>query len=554
MPQDAFTIKYVAKELRSTLSGGKISKITQPQKDTLSFIIYTQKGSLKLETCLSAKACRINLCDTETPAPKNAPSFCMLLRKHLQNAEITDIEQVKDERVIYIDFLCTSEFEITPMRLYLELMGKYSNAALCKDGIILGALKQTAIGENTKRVLFSGAKYTLPASQEKISPDNREGLEKLLKNASGDAAKFISDNVRGVAYSTALDIVATYGDSPSAENVYDYLCGNYTDPCVTYSDGKPADFKVRSADKNAKRYPSVLEAQAAYYGYVTEKDEFEFKKHKISGALNSAIKKCEKRLAEESQKLLECDGAADVRLKGELLTANLYLVPRGADKFEAVNYYDEDGGKITIRLDKSLSPADNAQKFFRKYAKLKRTAANVSAQKAQTEQRLEYLNSISAHLASADCLCDLQAAEEELISCGIIKPEVSPKKKKDEALPPRTYFIDGFKIISGRNNLQNDRLLKKLAPSDIWLHTQGYHSSHVAIITDGKTVPDEVLKAAAEICVNYSDGKSGGKIPVDFTLSKYVKKPNGSAAGFVVYTDYKTILAEANPHENDRKE
>ncbi len=121
-------------------------------------------------------------------------------------------------------------------------------------------------------------------------------------------------------------------------------------------------------------------------------------------------------------------------------------------------------------------------------------------------------------------------------------------------MPPRTYLIGGFKIISGRNNLQNDRLLKKLAPSDIWLHTQGYHSSHVAVIADGKTVPDEVLKAAAEICVNYSDGKSGGKIPVDFTLSKYVKKPNGSAAGFVVYTDYKTILAEANPHENDRKE
>ena len=550
MPQDAFTIKYIASELKERLVGGKISKITQPYKDCLSFIIYTQKGSLKLETCLSAKGCRINLSKTEAPAPKTAPSFCMLLRKHLQNAQITNIEQVKDERVVFIDFLCTSEFEIAPMRLYLELMGKYSNAALVKDGVILGALKQTAIGENTRRVLFSGVKYTLPAGQEKISPSDTEGLEKLFENRPADLAKFISDNIKGVAYSTALDIVLTCGEGASLAEIQEYLCGGYCEPCVIFEGGEPADFKVRSADKNAKKYPSVLEAQAEYYAYVTQKDEFELKKRRIMTILNSAIKKCEKRLSEESQKLLECDGAENIRLKGELLTANLYKIERGMDKFEAVNYYDEEGGTITIALDKSLSPADNAQKFFKKYAKLKRTAANVSEQKAQTQSRLKYLNSIKAHLFSADCLCDLQAIEEELISCGIVKPEAQPKKKKDVSLPPRTYLIEGFRIISGRNNLQNDRLLKKLAPNDIWLHTQSYHSSHVGIITEGKPVPDSVLLAAAEICVNYSDGKAGGKIPVDYALAKFVKKPSGGAAGFVVYTDYKTLLAQANPHEN----
>ena len=550
MPQDAFTIKYIASELKERLVGGKISKITQPYKDCLSFIIYTQKGSLKLETCLSAKGCRINLSKTEAPAPKTAPSFCMLLRKHLQNAQITNIEQVKDERVVFIDFLCTSEFEIAPMRLYLELMGKYSNAALVKDGVILGALKQTAIGENTRRVLFSGVKYTLPAGQEKISPSDTEGLEKLFENRPADLAKFISDNIKGVAYSTALDIVLTCGENATLAEIQEYLCGGYCEPCVIFEGGEPADFKVRSADKNAKKFPSVLEAQAEYYAYVTQKDEFELKKRRILTILNSAIKKCEKRLSEESQKLLECDGAENICLKGELLTANLYKIERGMDKFEAVNYYDEEGGTITIALDKSLSPADNAQKFFKKYAKLKRTAANVSEQKAQTQSRLKYLNSIKAHLSSADCLCDLQAIEEELISCGIVKPEAQPKKKKDVSLPPRTYLIEGFRIISGRNNLQNDRLLKKLAPNDIWLHSQSYHSSHVGIITEGKPVPDSVLLAAAEICVNYSDGKAGGKIPVDYALAKFVKKPSGGAAGFVVYTDYKTLLAQANPHEN----
>lgn len=549
MPQDAFTIKFIAKELRGVLVGGKISKITQPYKDSLSFIIYTQNGSVKLETCLSAKGCRINLCKTEANAPKTAPAFCMLLRKHLQNAQITHIGQIEDERVVFIDFLCTSEFEVAPMTLYLELMGKYSNAALCKNGVILGALKQTAIGETTKRVLFSGVKYTLPTGQEKISPRDTDGLKRLFELRSSDLAKFISDNIKGVAYSTALEIVSTYGEKATVEQIQSYLCGDFCEPCVIYREGEPVDFKVRSADKNAKKYPSVLEAQTAYYAYVTQKDEFELKKRRILTILNSALKKCEKRLSEESQKLLECDGAENIRLKGELLTANLYKIERGADKFEAVNYYDEAGGTITIALDKSLSPADNAQKFFKRYAKLKRTAISVSEQKAQTEDRLKYLNSISAHLYFSDCICDLQAIEEELIACGIIKTEATPKKKKDEPLPPRTYLIDGFKIISGRNNLQNDRLMKKLAPNDIWLHTQSYHSSHIGIITDGKAVPDKVLLTAAEICVNYSDGRAGGKIPVDYALAKFVKKPSGSAAGFAVYTDYKTLLAEANPHE-----
>lgn len=552
MPQDAFTIKYIVKELRQMLSGGKVSKITQPAKDALSFIIYTRNGSVKLETCLSAKGCRINICDGEISAPKIAPAFCMLLRKHLQNAEIAEIGQIENERVVYIDFICTSEFEVVPMRLYLELMGKYSNASLVKDGIILGALKQTAIGENTKRVLFSGVKYTLPTSQDKISPDDEEGIKALISRG-GDIAKLIADNVRGVAYTTAADIENLY-PSPSASQICAYLSGDVSDPCVIYRDGQPADFKARSSDLSAKRYPTVLEAQAAYYAYVTQKDEFELKKNKIRSSLNSARKKCEKRLAEEAQKLLECEGAEDVRLKGELLTANLHLIKRGDGSFEAVNYYDEAGGTVTIALDKSLTPAENAQKFYRRYAKLKRTAANVSAQKAQTESRLDYLDSINAHLSSADCMCDLKAAEEELIACGIIKAEVSPKKKKDEGLPPRAFETGGFRIISGRNNLQNDRILKKLAPDDLWLHTQSYHSSHVAIITEGRSVPDEVIKTAAEICANYSEGRSGGKIPVDYTRAKFVKKPNGAAAGFVVYTDYKTALVEADPHENYRKD
>ena len=188
MPQDAFTLRYIAKELKQRLTGGKISKIVQPDRDNLIFIIYTANGNVKLEACLSAQASRLSLTDGETTAPLTAPNFCMLLRKHLQNAEILDIEQPDFERIIYFDLKCVSDFSESVMRLYFEIMGKYSNAVLTENGVITGALKTTSIGENTKRVLFGGVKYTLPEPQDKFPPEDTAAVAEALKRYEGDKA------------------------------------------------------------------------------------------------------------------------------------------------------------------------------------------------------------------------------------------------------------------------------------------------------------------------------------------------------------------------------
>lgn len=547
MPQDAFTIKYIAKELNSLLAGGKISRINQPDRDTLIFIIYTAKGTLKLETCLSAKYCRINITDSDTPAPKNAPSFCMLLRKHLQNAEILKVEQIEGERIVYFDLKCVSEFEVLTMRFYFELMGKYSNAVLTQNGIICGALKTASIGENTRRVLFPGVKYALPEPQDKISPEDLAGLEKLLAVPHGDAAKFIADNVRGIAYSTALEMCAELGENLTAEGVNRYICGGQISPCVVLRDGQPEDFKVRSAEKTIINYPTVLQAQSAYYAFVCAKRAFEEKKRKLLSALNSAVKKLEKRLAAINDKLSECDGAEDIKLKGELITANIYAVKRGMSSFEAVNYYDEKGGTVKIALDRSLSPSENAQRYYKKYAKLKRTYQSVSVQKEEAEEKLGYLNSINSHICTAESILDLEETETELTENGILKAEKIAVKKQAPA-PFRRFTAEGFTVLCGRNNVQNDRLLKALSPNDLWLHTHSYHSSHVGIVTEGKAVPDGVIKIAAEICAYYSEGRAGTKIAVDYALRKFVKKPPKANAGFVIYTDYKTALADPDPH------
>lgn len=547
MPQDAFTIKYVADELKALLSGGKISRIIQPARDELTFIIYTGKANVKLEACLAAQDTRLSISQDDKPVPVNAPNFCMLLRKHLQNAEILDIVQPDFERIIYFDFKCVSDFSSSVMRLYFELMGKYSNAVLCENGIIVGALKTTSIGENTKRVLFSGVKYVPPEKQDKVSPENLNGLESVMKFASGDKAKFICSRIKGIAYTTALDMVNVYGEKLSAKNIYDYVFNSDPAPCITYLNGKPSDFKVRSEEKDKKIYPSVLEAQSAYYSYIYEKRTFSGKKTKLESALNSAVKKVEKRLAVIDEKLAECKGAEDIKLKGELITANIYALQRGMKSFEAVNYYDPDCGKIKIELDETLTPSGNAQKYYKRYAKLKRTQESVTKQREEAEEKYNYLSSIHANISAAETLLDLEETEEELIQLGLLKtPDI--RKKKQAPAPYRTYLYGGFKIIAGRNNLQNERLTKSLSPDDLWLHTQKYHSSHVAVISEGRQVPEKVIKIAAEICAYYSDGRSGNKIPVDFTLKKYVKKPPKTNAGFVIYTDYKTALADPEPH------
>ncbi len=553
MPQDAFTLKHIKNKLKSALVGGKISKINQPTRDTLTFIIYTAKGTLKLDICLSAQTNGIIITKNEKSNPQVAPNFCMLLRKHLQNAEITGIEQIDFERVIYFDLNCFSEFEQTAMRLYIEIMGKYSNAILTKDGIIVGALKMTALTDDVKRTLFSGVKYELPTPQDKADPTSLSALKVLFEREFSDAVKFICDNVKGIAYTTALDMVEFYGEGITAEQVYEYVNSERIEPCVVYQNGAPSDFAARSCSDNIKLYDDIMQAQEAYYSFVTSKRNFEDKKRKLFSALNTAIKKCDKRRAQIEGKLAECSEAENTKLKGELITANIYALERGMKSFEAVNYYDEKGGKIKIDLDTFLSPAQNAQKYYKKYAKLKRTQDNLEVQSIENEDKSDYLDSILSSINTAEEIDELIETEEELKSLGLIKTVNEGKRKsKPQTSKFRQYLCGGFKIISGCNNLQNDRLLKSVSGADLWLHTQKFHSSHVAIITEGKTVTDDVLLVAAQICAYYSDGRSANKVPVDYTLRKFVKKPPKSNAGFVIYTDYKTVLVEPNAHEKSR--
>ena len=536
MPQDAFTLRLNALELNSTLSGGKINKINQPEREEVTFLIYTGKKVLKLALNVNASDCGAYFTEAAKENPAVAPNFCMLLRKHLQNAEIKEVALVGFERILAFRFFCVSDFSSTEKVLYAEIMGKYSNLVLTENGVILGALKTTTLGDNSKRLIFTGAKYALPAPQDKVDPTDYPALFELLQNApEGNLAEFLFQHVRGIAPVTAESIVKHYGGGIFAKHVYDYLFSNEITACVN-----ERDFMARW-EEGATLFPSLSAAQAYFYGKRRQEKNVATQRRKLQSALHSALKKQEKRLSQIAQKQRECKDAELNRVKGELLTANLWRIEKGAKGCELENFYGE--GTLKILLDPTRSPSENAQGYFKRYRKEKRTLEVLAPQEEETKSELSYLESLSAAVEYARDMEDLTALEEELVSAGILK--VQGAKKKQTSLPFRSFDKDGFRILIGRNNLENDKLVRSSKDDDLWLHAKAYHSSHVVIKTEGKKVPDEVLLFAAKLCAQYSQGK-GDKVAVDYCEIKFVKKPPKSKAGFVIYTDYKTLLVDPN--------
>ena len=564
MPQDAFHIKRLAQELHAFLRGGKINRISQVNKDELTFIIYTGKTTVKLIVSANATGARVCLAATEKEPAAVAPNFCMLLRKHLQNAEILEISQVEQERIIALTLHCTGDFSSCNRVLYCELMGKYSNVILTENGVILGALKTTALLDESHRVLLSGARYLPPAPQDKLSPLDGAGMRsrfESFENIHADGydnemlARFIFDNVAGFALATAREIARRYLSAQKPEPLETFIPRFFTDePCnphLQYENGKPVDY-FAFAVENGKKIPSLCKAEDEFYYYRESKKDFEDKKRRLESAVRALKKKTAKRLQDVTERLTDAERAEENRIKGELLTANLYAVQKGDKCVEVQNWYDEKGGTIKISLDETLSPSKNAQRYFKTYNKQKRAKEILTPMRAQEEAELSYIESIFTAIALAETQDDLAEIQTELIALGAIKaPQTKQNKKGAKAqaeIPFREYTHAGFRILAGRNNVQNDRLLRLASAEDIWLHTQKYHSSHVIIVTDGKQVQDETLLFAAEICAYYSDGQNGDKIPVDYCKRKYVKKPSKSKAGFVVYTDYKTLLVTPNVH------
>lgn len=560
MPQDAFTLRYLCAELDGVFRGGKINRIVQPSNDELILTVYTGKRTEKLLLNVNPASPRIGVVTEDVQGPLTAPNFCMLMRKHLLSATITQISLVGFDRIVKINFMASAEFfDAVEKTVYVELMGRYSNVILTENGKVLGGNRGINMFDDGVRPLIVGHPYVFPPVANKKIPEDKSLINVFNGVAKTDLAKTICDNVQGVALSTANEIVLGYSNvensqiiengSVFCEYLQEFLYNKKACPCVVIDNQVIKDvcvYPYKTLAGDVKKFSTLIEAEDYYFTNKERIKKFTAKKERLNSLTATAIKKVKKRLTAIKAKEKDAVSAEDNKIKGELLLANIYRLKNGIDKCVLENYYD--GAQMEILLDERLSISKNAENYYKKYNKQKRTMVALKPQREQAEAELDYLNSVLDEISLCETFDDLIMVQGELENAAIIVDKNTNKRKKENQTFCRVYDVFGYRVKAGRNNLENDKLTFTAKSTDLWLHAKDYHSTHVVIECNGSETPQKVVLAAAEICAYFSKGREGGKTEIVYTQRKNVKKPPKAKAGFVTYENYKSITVNPKKH------
>ena len=556
MPQDAYTLRYLSLELDRVFKGGKVNRIIQPSNDELVFTVYTGKRTEKLMLNVNPGGPRVGVIEEEKDSPLTAPNFCMLMRKHLLSATITGIELIGFDRILRIDFLTSAEFsDSTVKSVYVELMGRYSNIILTEDGKILGGNRGINMFDNGVRPLIVGKPYVFPPVGDKKLPTDRALIDVFDSVNETEIADAICSNVQGVATSTAKEIALGYAALNGVrkgqrlyEYLNEYLYQTTPKPCVI-TDGETVKdvcvYPYQTITGVVKNFDTLYKAENYYYSERERIKKFKAKKDRLTSVVSAAIKKSKKKLTAITAKERDAESAEENRIKGELILSNVYRIKQGNKDCTLDNYYD--GSKMKIILDERLSPSKNAENYYKKYNKQKRTLIALKPQREQVETELNYLLAVLDEIELCEDLNELSLVQSELQAAGlIVEKQATNKKKKETESFCREYDVYGFRVRAGRNNAENDKLTFTARAEDIWVHAKDYHSSHVVIDCGGKEVPERVIRIAGEISAYYSKGRTGGKTEVVYTQKKNVKKPPKSKPGFCTYDNFKSVMVEPN--------
>ncbi len=564
MAFDGIVTQAITHELKNDLIGGKIDKIHQPDKNTILLGIYSNSIHYALNICIDAHNCRINLTTNSKENPLVAPNFCMLLRKHLIGGKISTIEMYGLERLVKINIETINEFnEIEIKSLIIELMGKHSNIILINDkNIIIDSLRHIWATDTIYRDILPSRTYSFPTSEKldytKIS-DIYSIFQDNLNLSVEEFSKLFANTFNGFSLSfikSALEKCnITTINKENLLKLQKYINNILTFPnnlyfTEVYKNNKLSDFTL-SLGNNVKVEKFYLNKfiDNFYFSRETEETFNNCKNNALKLATDSQ-KKLLNRLNSINTKLKDCEERDKYRLYGELITSNLYkLTNTHTDYIELENYYDNNN-LIKIPLDKKYSPNINAKHYFKKYNKLKNALQIVSVQKAETENELNYIDSIIFEIELASSTKEIQEILDE-ISENLIKKKVSQKKKntkntkkkkQEKQYSPLHFNIDNFDVYVGKNNKENDWLTFTFAnKNDIWLHTKDIQGSHVILKNSGQNVSDDTLVKCAKLAVEHSKAKLSSNVPVDYCKVQYVKKPNGAKPGMVIFTNNKTI-------------
>jgi len=535
MAFDGIAIAAITHELQ-TLIGGRIDKITQPEQDEIFLTIRAHGSNFRLMLTCNSSFPRLHLTNLAKESPLVAPMFCMVLRKHIGGGRVKSISQPSLERIVQMQIEARNEMgDLTEKTLILEVMGRHSNIILLDGERVLDSAKHVSLGISARPVL-PGLPYAPPPSQNKKDP--------FLLEESTFTAPF---DYTGISKSSA----GLIGDDFSVfYALMEDIKGGRFYPSVLYNGEKPAGFAFFGEHPHSRSFDSPSQMVEFFYGEKDNQDRIHQKSADMRKLVGNLIARCIKKVGMFEKTEKEIEGRDHLRLMGELITANIYAIKPGAKVASLQNYYEEDAPIIDIPLDPQKSAAENAQAYFKKYNKQKRTADALTVQVAQNAEELAYLEAVLQSIELSEDIHDLAQIRAELAEQGFVKrrPASSKKGSQSAKSKPLLFVTEGYEIFVGKNNHQNDQLLKTAEKDDIWMHTKNIPGSHVIIKTRGGNVPDSVLEAAASLCAYYSKGRGSSMIAVDYCPRKNVKKPSGAKPGMVIYESYNTAFI--TPDEN----
>ncbi len=560
---------YAVKNELQELIGGRVEKIYQPSREEIVISIRKKK----LYISVNAGSARVHITQKQPDNPQVPPMFCMLLRKRIGNGRLIAIRQDGLERILFLDFECVNELgDITTITLACEIMGRCSNLIVINsDGKIIDSIKRVDEEMSRERMVLPGMRYTLPPRDERLNflkADNETIVSHLRATTPAELSKALIRVFEGISPVLAREWAFFAGRGNHLQS--DTIDGDRLDRLLfvikktreQLVNGECCFSVASTKDKMLKDFSFVRLNQFGTLMYTKEiptacelLDYFYYERDKavrtkqrandLFRLLVNLTERTTRRISVQKQELSECAGKDYYKLCGDLISANMYRIKKGDLSATVVNFYDESNPEMTIELDVRKTPSQNAQYYYSEYKKCVTAEGKLAEQIAKGEEELQYLDSVFDSLTRSESENDIIQLRLELREQGYIKSN-GGKSKPPKALPPIEYkSSDGYTILVGRNNCQNDQLSLKFAEkSDIWLHTQNITGSHVIIVTNGENPPDKTIEEAAVIAAYNSKGRNSDLVPVDYCLAKYVKKPSGAKPGKVIFTNYKTAFVK----------
>lgn len=571
MAFDGVFVKKLVSELDVAVDC-HIDKVYQPSRDELVFLLRKKGFAKRLIMSARPSAARVNFTEAKPENPAVPPNFCMLLRKHFSSAKVVSISQQGLERIIEFTFEATNEMgDKTNPKIICELIGNQSNIIMLGgDGRIIDAVRRSDI-ETAKRIICPGAKYEYPEALLKnditkmsakkvtglILAQNEMPLWKALLNIADGLSPLICREVVFRAYRNDL-LNTQVTDWRPFEREIEALCvaiNSNSTPVMLMDEGlAPKEFSFYPITQygnlyKVKEFENYSELLDAFYDERDNYNRIAKASSDLNKLVNNLIIRANKRLNLRLKELKECKEREHLRIFGELIKANLHIIPSGVPSVRVPNFYDENMAEIEIPLDVTLSPQNNAAKYFKEYKKSYSAEQSLTGLTEKDREEIAYLETVLHGLSRCEKLSDIAQIREELSMSGYIKNKNQGMKKKNVTLTFEEHISpDGFKVLVGKNNIQNDYITTKLSDkTDMWFHTKEIHGSHVVVKSGGEELSDATIRFAATLAAKNSKAKESSNVPVDYTLIKYVKKPSGAKPGMVIYTTNKTVFV--NPNE-----